>query len=122
MSDAVASPLLRWTRCRRMLSTVPTPAIDGTIISRAKQCTLFMNIRCVVEYYLVDYNSRSIFWVENIDILTNLGGIGSSVEPFESTRHLRSALQPEFWVHMEYYPCHQPTYHHEAEKKLTVVL
>lgn len=77
---------------------------------------------CIVEYYLVDYKSRSIFWVENIDILTNLGGIGSSVEPFESTRHLRSALQPEFWVHVEYYPCHQPTYDHEAEKKLTAVL
>ncbi|KAG8915927.1 hypothetical protein FRC00_006508, partial [Tulasnella sp. 408] len=43
----------------------------------------------IVEYYLVDYNSRSIFWIENIDILANFGGIGSSVEPFESTRHLR---------------------------------
>lgn len=43
----------------------------------------------VVEYYLVDYNSRSIFWVENVNILTDLVGNGSSVEPFESMRHLR---------------------------------
>lgn len=43
----------------------------------------------VVEYYLVDYNSKSIFWVENVNILTDLVGNGSSVEPFESMLHLR---------------------------------
>lgn len=43
----------------------------------------------VVEYYVVDYDHRSIFWIEDVDILTSLAGSGSSLEPFESIRHLR---------------------------------
>ncbi|KAG8970970.1 hypothetical protein FRC05_011644 [Tulasnella sp. 425] len=76
----------------------------------------------VVKYYLVDYGSRSIFWVEDLNILTDLANSGSLVEPFESTRHLRSGLTPEFWTHVEYYPCHQSTYDHEAEKELIAIL
>ncbi|KIO27325.1 hypothetical protein M407DRAFT_23499 [Tulasnella calospora MUT 4182] len=75
-----------------------------------------------VEYYLIDYNSRSIFWVEDLDILTDLVGSGSLVEPFESMRHLRLGLEPEFWTHVEFHPCHQQTYDLKAEKELTAVL
>ncbi|KAG9044934.1 hypothetical protein FS837_007295 [Tulasnella sp. UAMH 9824] len=75
----------------------------------------------VVEYYVVDYGHRSIFWVEDVDISTDLSGPASVLDQFESTDHLRLALEPEFWMHLEYYPCHQPTYDHKAEKELTAV-
>ncbi|KAG8951172.1 hypothetical protein FRC04_006653 [Tulasnella sp. 424] len=75
-----------------------------------------------IKYYLVDYDSRSIFWVEDLDILTDLANSGSVVEPFQSTRHLRSGITPEFWMHVEYYPCHQSTYDDRAEKELVAVL
>ncbi|KAG9044935.1 hypothetical protein FS837_007296 [Tulasnella sp. UAMH 9824] len=75
-----------------------------------------------VEYYLIDYNSKSIFWAENVDILTDLAGSGSIVEPFESMPHLRLDLEPEFWAHVEFHPCHQPTYDFKAERELSSVL
>ncbi|KIO30642.1 hypothetical protein M407DRAFT_20357 [Tulasnella calospora MUT 4182] len=75
-----------------------------------------------VEYYLVDYNSRSISWVDDLDILTGPIGSGSVVEPFESTRHLHSSLEPEFWTHVEFHPCHQPTYDLKGERELTAAL
>ncbi|KAG8902616.1 hypothetical protein FRC00_008708 [Tulasnella sp. 408] len=74
-----------------------------------------------VEYYMVDYDQRSIFWVEDVDISTDLSGPASVLDQFESTDHLRLALEPEFWMHVEYYPCHQPTYDHKAERELTAI-
>lgn len=44
-----------------------------------------------VEYYMVDYDHRSIFWVEDVDILTDLQGSASVLDQFESTDHLRKS-------------------------------
>ncbi|KAG8915950.1 hypothetical protein FRC00_004092 [Tulasnella sp. 408] len=73
----------------------------------------------VVEYYVVDYKHRSIFWVDDVNIATDLAG---SVDQFESMEQLRLSLEPEFWTHVECYPCHQGEYDHKTERELTAVL
>ncbi|KIO30638.1 hypothetical protein M407DRAFT_20354 [Tulasnella calospora MUT 4182] len=74
-----------------------------------------------LEYYVVDYDHRSIFWIEDVDILTDLVGSPMMLDRFESRGHLRLGLEPEFWLHVEYYPCHQPIYDQKAEKELAAV-
>ncbi|KAG8915948.1 hypothetical protein FRC00_004090 [Tulasnella sp. 408] len=76
----------------------------------------------VVEYYVVDYEHRSIFWVDDVNIMTDLAGSVGTVDRFESMEQLHLSLEPEFWTHVEYYPCHQGTYDHKAERELTAVL
>ncbi|KAG9014195.1 hypothetical protein FRB90_005532, partial [Tulasnella sp. 427] len=71
----------------------------------------------VIRYYVVNYDQKSIFWVEPVDVLTDLLGLDS----FESLKQLQLVLRPEFWTHVEQYPCHQLTYDHDAEKELIAI-
>ncbi|KAG9014423.1 hypothetical protein FRB90_005292, partial [Tulasnella sp. 427] len=71
----------------------------------------------IIRYYVVNYDHKSIFWVEPVDVLTDLPGL----DAFESLKQLQLVLRPEFWTHVEQYPCHQPTYDHDAEKELIAI-
>ncbi|KAJ3555241.1 hypothetical protein NM688_g2688 [Phlebia brevispora] len=54
-------------------------------------------------YYLVDHATRTLFWLESVE--TDELGIPKTV----SGDHLRSALEGQYWQHVEYFPCHQAT-------------
>ncbi|KAG8990637.1 hypothetical protein FRB90_001689 [Tulasnella sp. 427] len=75
-----------------------------------------------VEYYLVDYENKTIFWIEEVDTRTAFAGANVVFGQFESMKHLRLALESEFWTHIEYYPCHQLSYDSRAEQELAEVL
>ncbi|KAG8951195.1 hypothetical protein FRC04_006677 [Tulasnella sp. 424] len=53
------------------------------------------------EYYFVDHHVRLPFWVHPVRV-QDLG-----LPSFGTNGHLRAALTPEFWTHMEYFPAHQ---------------
>ncbi|KIO23735.1 hypothetical protein M407DRAFT_26798 [Tulasnella calospora MUT 4182] len=50
-----------------------------------------------VEYYVVDYEHRSIFWIKEVNIVTDFAGSAGIVDRFESKEHLRLSLEPDFW-------------------------
>ncbi|KZP15299.1 hypothetical protein FIBSPDRAFT_750552, partial [Athelia psychrophila] len=51
-------------------------------------------------YYLVDHGTRSEFWVNQIT--SELLDLGQVV----STSHLKTALEVQYWDHVQYYPMH----------------
>jgi len=53
-----------------------------------------------VLYYLVDHKNRQIFWV------SNLTSRDSSLPAVETFGDIRSVLLPEYWLFLDYYPCH----------------
>lgn len=54
-----------------------------------------------LEYYVVNHPTRQIFWTE--DVKADKIGIGQ----VSSQAQLKSALMPEYWTHMDYFPCHR---------------
>lgn len=54
-----------------------------------------------LEYYVVSHPTRQIFWTE--DVKAEKIGIGQVSSPAQ----LKSALTPEYWTHMDYFPCHR---------------
>jgi len=52
-------------------------------------------------YYLVDYDARVEFWIEELD--TEVLGLSPAV----SDSHRRLELEEHFWTHMEYFPSHR---------------
>ncbi|KAG8915953.1 hypothetical protein FRC00_004095 [Tulasnella sp. 408] len=54
--------------------------------------------RQVVQYYLVDYDFRIVFWVHPIDIR------GLCLQPYTSLACLRSILLADFWTHVNHFP------------------
>ncbi|KAG9014794.1 hypothetical protein FRB90_005171 [Tulasnella sp. 427] len=98
--------------------------------SNSQAIEIYLNIssylklpaKVCVEYYLVDYDNKTIFWIEEVDTRTAFAGANVVFGQFESMKHLRLALESEFWTHIEYYPCHQLSYDLRAEQELAEVL
>ncbi|KAG9014191.1 hypothetical protein FRB90_005528 [Tulasnella sp. 427] len=63
-----------------------------------------------LEYYLVNHATREIFWIE--DVKTEKVGIGD----VRSLEELKSALLPEYWIHIDYFPCHRAVGNEETEE------
>ncbi|KAG8891803.1 hypothetical protein FRB99_003348, partial [Tulasnella sp. 403] len=53
-----------------------------------------------VNYYAADYENRQIFWLDTV----NPSDVG--VLPGKPLSVLKSALTPEFWTHVDYFPGH----------------
>ncbi|KAG8929753.1 hypothetical protein FRC02_005101 [Tulasnella sp. 418] len=84
-------------------------------------------------YYLIDHNTRVVYWAE--DISTEKLGLEavaspehmSALMPFyylipnSSSRIIESLLTPEYWLHVEHFPMHN-IYPLGAEEELMAVL
>ncbi|KIO23742.1 hypothetical protein M407DRAFT_26804 [Tulasnella calospora MUT 4182] len=68
-----------------------------------------------LEYYVVNHPTRQVFWTE--DVKVDKIGVGQ----FSSLAQLKSALTPEYWTHMDYFPCHRAV-DAAAEEELQNVL
>ncbi|KIO30646.1 hypothetical protein M407DRAFT_20361 [Tulasnella calospora MUT 4182] len=68
-----------------------------------------------LEYYFINHSTRQVFWIE--DVKAERLGIG----PVTSPRQLRSALVPEYWTHVDYFPCHHPVNDDATEELLNVL-
>lgn len=54
--------------------------------------------RQIVQYYLVDYDFRIVFWVHPVDVR------GLGLQPYTSLACLRSMLLADFWTHVNLFP------------------
>ncbi|CAK5263724.1 unnamed protein product, partial [Mycena citricolor] len=55
------------------------------------------------QYYLVNHEERSVFWLEEVDS-TEIFDIGTKVDGMSSSSILRLELEAQYWRHCELYP------------------
>lgn len=68
-----------------------------------------------VYYCLIDHVTRQPFWPRDVQ-MAELG-----LDAYETTGSLKSILTSEYWVYIEYFPCHQ-NLHADTYEELVAIL
>ncbi|KAF7983487.1 hypothetical protein HWV62_21798 [Athelia sp. TMB] len=96
-NSAVLAKVNAWTE------QIERALCDKPIVVSSPSIELFLEPAddlSICRYYLVDHATRSEFWIDEITSeLLDFGQVAS-------TSHLKTALEVQYWDHVQYYPMH----------------